>query len=400
MARAIRISQLPENAGLPGAILAPSYRLLARIHAPLLDGIFRSILESTGVNLVKKHYLGDLRYELTNGSTIYLASFDRISSLRGYTLAWAAIDEATVADEPALMSVLLPCIRGAGSQHVWFTCTPTGLRPGGVIKQFVDRVRAGDPDYQITHMPRDMAPHIPPEETALMRAGMGKAEARQELDAVLLRPSDLVYNEFTKAKHLVDFRYKGEPYSIGCDWGMSHPAFVWVAHTPKGDVVFDEFFEDDVPQDRSKEVLVTKCKALGRDPVEIGSDRAIPQMIFFCSNAFPSAKNRKLSKTDEQDIWSGVTIVKRQLDPAEGPPKLFVARHLDTGHPRGIVESLGQYRRIKKEGSPIDYPYKDNIHDHVMDALRYNIATRYGEKGLGFHVHDPGKPSDAFSRFR
>jgi hypothetical protein len=52
------------------------------------------IQKQTGVSLIREHDRGNARIRLINDTWIYLRPFNRISKIRGMTLAFAGVDEA------------------------------------------------------------------------------------------------------------------------------------------------------------------------------------------------------------------------------------------------------------------------------------------------------------------
>ncbi|GMV38784.1 MAG: hypothetical protein AMXMBFR64_05000 [Myxococcales bacterium] len=385
-AKAIRESQEPENAGLPGALLCPTYRQLTRVHQVTLEKQFRTFQETTGVKLLRKFHKSAKVFELMNGAEIWLLSYERYENLRSFTLAWVGVDEITaVSNEEAVLDVVLPAVRGEGTGRIWFCNTPRGLK--GIVKTFVDEVRAGNPDYQVIHGTSYDNSGLDRERIDRMRKTMGRAQARQEIDAVLLRPANLVYSEFSRSVHLKPWRYSSRyPYSFWVDWGDSHPSYLQVQHNVPidgvpSDVVVWQFCDDDVPWARGQSVLKARAAECDREPEEFVGDRAVRSQMQWAAQAFPQTRTRKMETREDQEIWRGVQIVKWRLEPEEGPPRLYFASNLaEDLRQRGIISALEQYKRCLDpvSQSPIDKPYKDNVTDHANDALRMGVVARYG----------------------
>jgi hypothetical protein len=68
-------------------------------------------------------------------------------------------------------------------------------------------------------------------------------------------------------------------------------------------------------------------------------------------------------RTRRSFILDGLEKIRAALHPAHGPPRLYI-------NPRckRLIAAMQSYR-YAEGGSEI--PVKDNVHDHLIDALRY-----------------------------
>lgn len=370
-----------ENPGLSGAVLCPTYKQLSRNHEPRIHRYFREFAANTGINLVARYHASEKRWKLVNGAEIWLLSYERYENLAGYDLAWACIDELTTHGAPEkVLQLLEPAVRApGGTHHMVYTHTPRGYR--GIVRDFIERVRAEDPDYQIICGSSFDNPYLSRETIERWKSRLSKALAEQEIYAKVLRPGNLVYDEFSRSRHLIDHEYSGGEYILACDWGDSHPAYqIWEIVDIDGVerlICCWEYIEDGIPWEKSKQELRDVVRDIGREPKMIVGDRAVKSMMQWASYAFPAAIISKMETKDEQSVWEGVQVVKRYLDPPDdAPPKLLIASHLDSDRPRGIVNSISTLsRKTDANGEPLDQCQKDNVTDHSMDAMRMMVVA-------------------------
>ena len=131
----------------------------------------------------------------------------------------------------------------------------------------------------------------------------------------------------------------------------------------------------------------------------ISSDRAIPQFNQKLIRQFPSAQIKTMRTREEQQVWAGIDRIRSLLDPQEGPPILYCAKHLIQTPKRGIVQSMENLRRRVVNGVAIDALDKssgENL-DHVMDALNYFVKGKYGRKGYT-SAYDSGGAADHYQQ--
>jgi len=74
IARSIVQCMRPENAGQAYAIIAPTYRILVRVHLKVLMDMLDAFKTEAGWSLVKRYYKHDQRLVLRNECEIFLAT--------------------------------------------------------------------------------------------------------------------------------------------------------------------------------------------------------------------------------------------------------------------------------------------------------------------------------------
>ena len=180
------------------------------------------------------------------------------------------------------------------------------------------------------------------------------------------------------------------------DWGYSKPHVLWIPRTHDGEgIIFDEFYEDEVPRDVLRKVIQDRCDRLGRDPEYAIGDRAVRDQMSWLLHQFPSTYVKRMHTKKEQSILEGIEIMRSMMDPIEGAPKLFIAESLvkrDMG--RGIQNCLEGYRWAQRRDGTIsaDTPLK-GIYDDGVDGLRYWAVVHNDGKSDSFVIRYGGNDS-------
>ena len=339
----------PRNAGKSFGLFSPTYRLLIRQHEVELMRQLEAFRDASGFSLLKRHYRSDHRYEFINGAVLYCTSFERVDRCRGMEFAAGVyIDEIEVDSTPFYtFGTIAACVRGlGGSQQRFLTTTPRGMR--GVVRKFVEATQAGDPDFHLIISRSHENPYITDAFLERLRSTMSKQVYAQEVEAKVTRASSVVFPEWKRSIHCVPFLFDiGTSYSFGMDPGYSHPHALAIAHIRKQgeqdrDVIFWEYCEDDVPEDKMLSILKYKAKELGRDPELIGSDRALPMFNQKMMRAFTSTRVKTMRTKEEQQVWAGMSRIRSVIDPQEGSPRLYVADSLIKTPGRGIFSCMEQ----------------------------------------------------------
>ena len=409
LARSVLMCMRPENAGQAFAIIAPTFRLLVRVHLKELMRMFQAWEANTGWSLVKRFYKHDQRIVLRNECEIFLASFSNVDRIRSMTLgAGVYLDEIEIDREPMeTLSTIAGSIRGsAGTQGLLVTTTPRGMR--GTVKHWIEKTRDGgehfDPNYQLVISKTLENPYINKEFVDRLRSSMSKITFQQEVLAKVTRASATALgNEWSRDKHVINFRWKrGMRYAIAVDPGYSNASVLFIAEQdvlngPTREVIFREFHPEEQSFDRTIREIKTVARELG-DPYMISSDRALPQFNQKLIRQFPSATMKTMKTREDQQVWAGIERIRSLLDPQEGPPVLYVARELLKTPKRGIVASMENLRRRVVNGIALDALDKtsgENL-DHAMDALAYFVKGKYGRRGYT-SAYDSGGAADLYN---
>lgn len=387
------------NPGTRGLIVAPTYDQVLHVLLPHFLAICEA-MERAGFPILKRFRWSQMRAELICGGEVFFRSISKVDNLLGFEFAWWHFDESeTVANPARVWDQLSGRLRQrANFRQSIATSTPRGLR--GVIAKF----QAAREDYKD---PSEKAgrreefffvrattlenPHLPPDYIDNLRRTLSKAAWEQEVMAKILRPEAAVYGEFERARHefrvrsraefIERMRATGATYDLAYDFGPNYSHVLWVARLPGVDVVFDELCDDAITTDRLHDEIAKRCLALGRPPEWIVCDRAVKRERAWAQEAFSQSTVMIMDSRAEQSILAGISIVKNQLDPMVGEPRLKFAGYLWDRMPRrAIVRCMTNYSYgHHANGTLTSVPHKDNTHDHGADALRMLLMKRYGD---------------------
>lgn len=418
------------NPGTWGVFVAPTYDQLKSILLPRWQALMEAMARN-GTPLSRKFHLTEMYDELWCGGRVYFRSLSKVHNLRGFEFGWVGGDELeSVINARLVWDVLSGRVRQkAHFREMFGGSTPRGLQ--GVVELFLQaRSQAkgliaandnGDLDplrqwFTIRATSEDNH-HLPADYLAVQRATYSKRRWDEEVLALILKPETAVWPEIDPAVHVIDWPApwtmrdgKRVPnprfdrtlmWDMAYDAGDAYPHVLWVQRTIDDTcVIVDEFCEDQMPTGRLHDLVLDRSRIMGRDPEVAAADRARKDEIGWLMDVFPRTQVRRMWSHAQQAILPGIETVRERLDPVRGGrPKLYLARHLTVNPPRrGIWNCLRNYRYGKRaDGSLTPEPYKDNIHDHGADALRYLMVALFGE-GAGEIVSVPRRYHQADER--
>jgi hypothetical protein len=363
------------NPGVSGAFFAPTFDAVVHVLLPEWTRMVDAMAVS-GYPIQRRFHKSMAKAELIGGGTIYFRSFERVDSCRGWTLGFAAVDETESAADPQYVwNVISGRIRdpSANIHQMHATTTPRGLR--GTVQKFIEQ--RGIPelksDWWCGRATTRDNPHLPPGYLKSLK-GYSKRLWEQEVEAKVLKPSNTVFGDDWGAHNVRPWVYdRALPYDLAVDWGYSKPHALWIQRTHDGEgIIFDEYYEDEVPRDVLRKVIKEKCERLGKDPEYAIGDRAVKDQMSWLLHQFPSSYVKRMHTKKEQSILEGIEIMRAMMDPIEGPPKLFIAENImKRDMSRCISNCIAGYRWAqKRDGAISDYPLK-GVYDDGVDALRY-----------------------------
>ena len=398
----VLFSALVYNQGAPGALLGRTESDLKNNLLPFLMGHLDTLQRATGYNWVRRYSVGDQCVELMNGSKIMWKGYDRISKLRGYNLAYIAADEVCWSEqnsmtiyETLLPAIRVPCRRPSFS----IASSPNGLR--GITELFRTKQLEGDLDFHVTRCSSYSNPYVDRSVVESCKASMSRARYEQEILALALKPSSAVFDQFQESKHVVShdvLRHSDDcKWVFGVDWGISKAAAVAIQVLPCGRwVVVDELITHPVSRGHFRQDVKAFIKKWcgKKNPFLISADRAIPSENMWLAAEYGPGRTivKPLETKKEQSVSNGIKAVQDLLAPMQGDANLVFLRSLSRtikGDLAGVLPALQNYRfKLDREGNPTDMPYKDNITDHILDALRMAVVA-----GLPFaELHGGKKP--------
>lgn len=432
----IMLAMMNPGQGIKGMISGPTFDVLKQEIKPRWeDGLDK--MSAAKTPLCKRFHKTELRYELWCGASVYLRSLDQFESFRTWQLAWWYGEELESMMQPLrVWNVLSKRVRQpkAYVRQAYAVANPRGYR--GTVKHFIEtrrKARALPTAHVDEHgreyvtktvrgvehlIPRDelIASHYTFRATSLDNPTLGddyllgletmsERRYREEVLAEILQPESIVWPEFDARKHVFDIpcpwivRSDGTtvqnpqwvkalghhyPLDYACDAGDQFPHSLWIARLP-GDVcvVVGELCEDGWPLSKLHDEIIRRTVCYGRSPDNVVGDRAVPDEIGWMIQTWKRATPHKMVRRIEQDVLTGVEVVRDRAAPIFGDPKILFARHIIEAPPRrGIWNCVRNYRyQAAADGSFHPRPFKDNVHDHGADALRMHQVALFGGDG-------------------
>jgi len=413
-----------RNPGAPGGMLGRTGRDLRDKLQPALEDHMRRFKERTGISFATFDRASQ-EYLCFNGAIIQCRPYGRADTLRdcrGYSWAWIAADEIEHAhtNSKVIFDVLMFALRH--ERATWkgfgFATTPDGMR--GLTAHVAKMVRAGSMNYYIKHATIYDNPHNDPEWIAALREGSSPRMWQQEGLGKILRPVEVVF-DFDEARHVVPWQWDDSaPYIMAIDWGESHAYFAAIQIIGSTWIVAAEEKHEDTSRPKFRKAIERFVRATGRAPYAMFADRAVTSENAWLRGAFgPVCEGGILTceSRDEQRLKTGIAIAESMLNPTTaceacdstgveggratkkgivsllnaGPcavcegtgvtlkrPRLLFSSELDRGlqtSGRGLIGAMLNYRyRKTDEGVITSTPYKDDINDHPIDALRYALT--------------------------
>lgn len=241
------ILEAVRNPGLPGMVVAPTYRDLRDVTLRML----RELLERFGIpsSTHWTHYKVTLPWW---GSEIWLRGADEPDSLKGANVAWAGIDEVARIDEE-VWPVLVSRVRHPGAQRkqVFAAGTPEGLN--WVYKRWVEEKTE---DYELFQASTLENSFLDPRYAVALSETHGPEETRQKLYGEFVSVmSGRVYKWFDRREHVVESSplVEGEgsgggagrivrhlPLALACDFNIDPCVWLVVQHWRGAVFVADE----------------------------------------------------------------------------------------------------------------------------------------------------------------
>jgi len=416
------ILQMMANNEVSGALLGRTYRDLQTVLLPQFFGHLDELQKATGVNWIKKYSASEASLQLitgkgSEGSKIWFRPYNRIDKLRGLEFGWAAADEVEFAEASpdAVWQVLTgrmraPCPRPG----LAFATSPNGLR--GMTKQFHEAQLRKDGRYYVATATSLDNPFLPDHYFDAL-SSMSRRRYEQEVLGRVLRPLSSVFT--LDDRHMVDWDWRQHPdlaTVIGVDWGgENHHVAAMAQVLEDGSWIWsDELVCDEMSRGQFRQVLRSKIdEQWNRSGTLrfVGADRAAPMENQWLRSVYGArgVRVRWADKSHVQYVVNGIEMMRDALEPAAGPPIMMFAKSLPELHEgtAGILTAMANYRyKTDREGNPTTIPFKDNVNDHMADAMRYawicsgrlpelhggSMLSAVGLGPVGDHAHGRSNP--------
>lgn len=351
------IKTMVENPGVPGMIVAPTYRLLS-------DVTQRAFFEMCPLDLIKEHVRSEKRLVFHNGSEVWFRSADEPEMLRGPNLGWAYLDEASLYSS-VVWKIMLGRLR-LSPGRMWITTTPKGYN--WVYKEFAEKVRD---NYSMIHCSSRENPYLPSDFVSSLEESYSGVFAKQEVEGLFVAAEGLVYQSFNRFEHVKIVEKGWKDVIAGLDWGWQNPSVMLVIGIDGDDNyhVLEEYYARKVMLDDFVKIVSDAQKKY--EISTFYADPSEPQNIQLMKNAGLNVLGA------DNELLPGINKVGTKLS------KKPTGEYSLTVSPScvNLIMEFENYRYPEnKEGhAERDVPIK--AFDHAMDALRYAIYSR--EKGTG-----------------
>ena len=333
----------------------------ADVLAPALESIHQSLL----------------RVRFINGSTIYFKGSDKFDSLRGRGLNFCVIDEAAFCHEDTWKKAIRPALSDKQGRAL-FTSTPNGRNWYWELYQYACHERSKH--WSAYHWPTWNNPLITEEDLDAAKQELSNVDFRQEYGAEFITKAGLVYDDFNEKNIIEPFSPERDKYDIyvGLDFGYaSATAICYMAVDITTGIVyqFDETYVSRTDVEKVSTILVQKLASYGLKESAIYCDPA-GNAEELTSGISPvdylrNKGHRVISKGTK--IAPGLSLVRAYVLNASGLRRYFV-----TNNCKMTIKSFEAYSyKIGAHGLILEEPEKDNIHDHMMDAIRYFFVNKF-----------------------
>lgn len=359
------------NRGMIGAKTYPQLRDAAMLEFfKLTDKIERE----QGIKLIANYRKSDKIVTLINGSTIEFRQCENEDTVKGPTLGWYYIDEATNVSESVFYQLEARLrLATVKTRHAFCATNPAG-KNHWVYRNFARGERDGARMIKTSSLENILSPDD--YKKRILKVKDQDWHARYVLGEWGAW-SGLVYKEFDRDKHVLPPDWTPtDSMRIyrSIDWGYRNPfCCLWIAvDYDNRKYVFDEHYE-------AEQLLEYHCPVIMKRMPEWRIAKT-----FYDSEDPGKAKEakryglRKLhpAKKKQGSVLDGIEDVKLSLvTESDGHPNLMV-------HPRceNFLNEIEGYEWLADKGgsNSKEEPLKHN--DHAMDAYRYFEYTEFHKK--------------------
>ncbi|MCZ3668061.1 PBSX family phage terminase large subunit [Limosilactobacillus vaginalis] len=331
----------------------PQYILAGATSDSINKNVIISCMNQFGVEFkVDRH--GHYRLfgvDITPVSTKTMAG---LASARGFDSYGAYINETTMGVEPVFQEILQRCSK-PGSRVI---CDSNPDQPQHWFK--VDYIDNDDPKThkKIFHFTIDDNTHLSKRYIERIKAttpsGMYYDRA---IKGLWVTGEGAIYRDFNEGKMVVDEAPRELKYCAGVDWGYNHPCSITVFGIDE----FGRYYLVDEYTERFKEIdywtnVAKKLQQKYGYNMPFYCDTATPAYIQHFKNAGINALN------GWKQVVPGIEIVASLMKQG----RFFVWKN----HTQNFMEEVYNYQWDDKAE---DKPVKEM--DHVMDSMRYALAT-------------------------
>jgi len=328
-----------------------------------------------------------MRVRFKNGSTLYFKGGDSEKSLRGRGLTMVVIDEAAFLYEEIWTRALLPALADKQGKAIIIS-TPNGRNWFyRMAIEAASEQKLENPRWAYWHWPSYKNPMMTEDELKAIASSISEMDFRQEFMGEFVTRGGMVYDEFNE-ENIID---EGLPslhdfdIYLGMDFGYANPcavAFMAVAKDNSQVFMFDELYVtrmkmEDILKEINKKLIhhgiySSGVKAVYTDPAGNADELSsgISPVDYLRMNGGFHVINKP------SRIAPGVALVRAFVRNGNGVRNFFVTKNC-----REAIRSLMGYTYDKKDGTEVvkEEPFKDGVHDHMCDAIRYFFVNQFDQ---------------------
>jgi PBSX family phage terminase large subunit len=314
----------------------------------------------------------------TNGSKLYFKGGDDIDRLRGRGLTMVVGDEAAFLKDNIWGTVLRPSLSDRKGKAVLIS-TPNGFNWFHTI--------FNNKEWSNYHWTSAMNPAIGDEELAAVRREISDIDFRQEYLSEFITRAGRIYQDFNEENVTsihIDPTDKQWDIYLGLDFGFANPTaicFMAVNNLTYGKVVmFDEIYTARTQMEDIVSLIYSKLDAYGLrkqalkaiycDPA--GNSDELTSGISPVDTMRMAPHNLNVVNKASR-INPGLALVRAWVKNTKGERRLSVQDNC----PEAIRCFNGYQYDINRDGKIREEALKDNVHDHMMDAIRYFFVNRF-----------------------
>ena len=301
-----------------------------------------------------------------SGGWIQIKSAHDPQTLRGAGLDLIIFDECAFADEEA-WNVLAPTLSDRKGSAI-FPSTPKGRN------WFYDLYRrglSGDPEWKAWQLPTSTNPLIDPKEIESAKARLIPEIFDQEYNALFVSFSGQIYPNWKEELNTTPLAEYDPAYPVfwGVDYGYENEAAVILfQERPLNGMVdricvFSEYY-----QKHKLEAQVIK------EVLEYGYP--MPEYVYYDPAA---AAFGATARANDLYTWGGFNAVSEGIRTVRRLICDHNNQRLLQVHPRcsALIKYLPQYVFNDKGTTEGGDPKPVKVDDHILDAMRYGLATRH-----------------------
>ena len=295
--------------------------------------------------------------ETARGKKYSLVVLDELDSMRAFEKQWREIIRPTLVD-----------FKGSAI----FMGTPKGYKS----LYRLEKLAQSNENYAVFHFTSYDNPMLDPEELGGMKLEMTPSQYAQEMLAEYHKQEGLIYEEFSRDKHVVPLPFEPIKYGLSIDFGYNHPlaALIYAIGSDDSVHVMRTLYKtklDDEQRAKKIQELIGDTKldiqvADSEDPIAILNLNRELKLRLKAVDKGPGSVLAGINTTKTKFNTRALTI---DPDPSN----------------EDLVWELENYSwKLTKNDDSTDDPIKED--DDAADSLRYMIHTLFNKPHKEFRV--------------